>query len=137
MNAPTMIMSLVVFVPVTITHGWAWGRAEEQFPATEEGLEDLAELPRVLRSYGRAVSRVIKTQVADRFNVTAFGARTGKAYGRDQWQWDPEIRLFRAHGEPWVPLLGRTQLLAIQSRPASLQPVPAPAARTSQFQHVA
>jgi hypothetical protein len=132
-----MIMSLVVFVPVTITHGWAWGRADSQFPTSEEPIEDLAELPRLLRSYGRAVSRVIKTRDGDRFNVTAFGGHTGKAYGRDQWQWDSEIRLFRPHGDPWVPLLGRARLLTVQARPASLQPVPAPVERVSRFQHVA
>jgi hypothetical protein len=122
-----LVMSLCVFVPVPITHGWAWGAAsEEMFPPAEEVLQDLAELPRVLRSYGKAVAQIIRPRNGDRFNVTAFDSTTGQAQGRDCWVWDSEFRVFRPDGTPWVPCLTRDRLLTVQRTPVQLVPVPQP-----------
>ncbi|MFE4719137.1 hypothetical protein ACFRLW_22355 [Streptomyces sp. NPDC056728] len=96
------------------------------FPPAVEALQDLAELPRVLRSYGKAVSQIIRPRNGDRFNVTAFEATTGQAQGRDQWVWDTEFRVFRPDGTPWVPGLMRDRLLTVQRTPAQLVPVPQP-----------
>jgi hypothetical protein len=125
-----LVMSLCVFVPVPIAHGWAWGAAsEEMFPPAEEALQDLAELPRVLRSYGKAVAQVIRPRNGDRFNVTAFHTTSGQPEGRDQWVWDADFRVFRPHGTPWVPRLMRDRLLTVQRPPVELVPVPQPSPR--------
>jgi hypothetical protein len=122
-----LVMSLCVFVPMPIAHGWAWGAAsEELFPPAEETLQDLAELPRALRSYGKAVAQIIRPRNGDRFNVTAFNTTTGQAEGRDQWVWDTEFRAFRPEGTPLVPGLLRSRLLTVQRRPVKLAPVPQP-----------
>lgn len=122
-----LVMSLCIFVPVPIAHGWAWGAAsEEMFPPSVEALQDLAELPRVLRSYGKAVAQIIRPRHGDRFNVTAFEATTGQAEGRDQWVWDADFRVFRPDGTPLVPRLMRDRLLTVQRTPVKLVPVPQP-----------
>ncbi|QDH92145.1 hypothetical protein PP629_gp40 [Streptomyces phage Dubu] len=126
MVAHDIIVSLSVFVPVPIATGWAWGKCEDQFPAVEEALADMAELPRLLRSYGRAVSQVIRPKLGGRFNVTAFDVVTGSAIGRDQWAWDAEFKVFRAHGEPWAPLMKRARLMVVQTTPLALIPTPQP-----------
>lgn len=125
MLALGLLTTLSVFVPVPIATGWAWGKCEDDaFPDVEEELEDLAELPRVLRSYGRAVARVIRPKLGAKFNVTAFDA-AGAACGRDQWAWDAEIKAFRPHGEPMVPTLARTRLLVVRRTAVKLVPLPA------------
>jgi hypothetical protein len=122
-----LVMSLCVFVPVPIPHGWAWGAAsEEMFPPAQEALEDLAELPRVLRSYSKAVAQIIRPRNGDRFNVTAFESTTGQPQGRDQWVWDSDFHVFRPHGTPWVPGLMRDRLLTVHRTPAHMVPVPQP-----------
>lgn len=126
MLAHDIITTLSVFVPVPIATGWAWGKCEEQFPDVEEALTDMAELPRVLRSYGRAVAQVVKPKLGGFFNVTAFDVVTRTAIGRDQWAWDPEFRVFRPHGEPWVPLMARARLLVVQTAPLTLIPISQP-----------
>lgn len=96
------------FVPVTIRYGWAWEPWTGQDPVGTERLADLSELPRLLRTYGRALSVHIRPEVGNCFNVTAYGAKSNRVYGRDQWLWDTEFRVFRAHGWPWVPDVSTT-----------------------------
>lgn len=96
-------LNIRVFVPAPIPNGWAWAPWADQDPVGREELTSLAQLPRVLRTFARAVSLMILPRDADRFNVTAFGATSGAVYGRDQWFWDPEFRVFRPHGEPFAP----------------------------------
>ena len=110
------------FTPQLIRHGWAWGAWTVQDPIAVESLTDLTELPRLLRSYSRAVAPMIRLTVGDRFNVTAFGTRSGRAYGRDQWIWDPELLIFRAHGQPFVPGMKEARQIQIQ-RATPLLPV--------------
>lgn len=98
-------VTLRAFIPAPISNGWAWAPWTCQDPAGEEVAQDITELPHIIRTYARAVSVMIGVREASRFNVTAYGARSGRAYGRDQWLYDPHCRVFRPHGDPWVPLL--------------------------------
>lgn len=100
-----MITALLVYIPVPIPNGWAWGRASVRFPATQERISDLAELPRVVRTYGRAVALTLREKEARQFNVTAYDSMTGAVLGRDQWLWCSDTWCFQPHGIPWVPLL--------------------------------
>jgi len=101
-----------VFIPAPIRHGWAWSPWAHQDPAGQETAQDITELPRIIRSYARAVSLLIRVSEASRFNVTAYGARSGRVYGRDQWLYDQHCRVFRPHGDPWVPILDQIKSVA-------------------------
>ncbi|WP_223772975.1 hypothetical protein [Streptomyces sp. 135] len=127
MMTPETLVNLAVFVPVPIVNGWTWGRCEEQFPDAQERIADMAELPRVLRSYGRAVARIVKPVLGFSFNVTAFDSLSGAACGRDQWVWDSEFRVYRPDGDPLVPQMTRARLLVVRRRPAEREPVSEPA----------
>lgn len=115
--SPLLSISLHVLIPLAIPNGWTWGPWAHTDPAGIERLTDLAELPRLLRSYARAAAEVLRFKDADSFNVTAFGARSGTVLGRDQWAWDAEFRVYRAHGEPWVPALVTERLCVTQEIP--------------------
>lgn len=125
-NAPTLLVSLHVFVPTAIRHGWAWAAWAYADPAAIERLTDLAELPLLLRTYAVAASRVLRFKDAERFNVTAFGGRSGAVLGRDQWLWNVDLSAYRAHGEPWVPLLSKDRLVVTQPLPVLQLPLAAP-----------
>lgn len=92
-----------LFVPASFRNGWHWSPWKVQDPVAVESLESMDELPRLLRSYARAAAPMVSMPAGDRFQVTAYGATSGHAFGRDVWIWDPEIRLFRASGDPLVP----------------------------------
>lgn len=100
---PVFSLTLRIFVPAPIENGWTWTAWAGPDPVGTEELTSLAQLPRVLRTFGRAASLLILPRDAECFNVTAFGATSGACYGRDQWFWDEEVRIFRPHGEPWAP----------------------------------
>lgn len=92
----------------------------------------MTEVPRILRTYGRAVALILRRPDGDRFNVTAFGTKSGSAYGRDEWIWDPQCKAFRPHGDPLVPRLHRYRLMALQKPVESLlPPVPVHEIRTA------
>lgn len=128
--SPLFSISLRVFTPLAIPNGWAWTPWAGPDPAAVESLEDLTELPRLLRSYGGATAQVLRFKDADHFQVTAFGARSGSVYGRDEWLWDAHCHAYRPHGEPWVPRMTRARLLTVQAAPTGLLPIapPRPAA---------
>ena len=94
-----------VFVPAPMRNGWSWALWSGADPAGTELVRDIAELPRILRTYGRAAAQVLTLRDGRRFNVTAYGASSGAPYGRDAWLYDPQCGTFRPHGDPWVPLL--------------------------------
>lgn len=100
---PIFSLTLRIFVPAPMENGWSWTPWAGPDPVGTEELTSLTQLPRVLRTFGRAASLLILPKDADRFNVTAFGATSGVAYGRDQWFWDEGVRIFRPHGDPWAP----------------------------------
>ncbi|MFE9381742.1 hypothetical protein ACFYMO_00675 [Streptomyces sp. NPDC007025] len=118
MAVPVLFVSLRVFVPASIPNGWAWGPWTHPDPAGIERLAELAELPRVLRSYAKAAAVLLRRKDADRFNVTAFGGRSGAVLGRDLWLWSTDADAYRAFEEPWVPGLSEDRLVTSQPVPA-------------------
>lgn len=114
---PCISVAFRLFVPASFKHGWYWTPWSIQDPVATEELTSLEELPRVLRSTARAAAPLVSMPAGDRFQVTAYGAKSGRPYGRDVWIWDPEVRLFRAHGSPLV--VGVTELSRTRVGPAT------------------
>ncbi|WP_159391148.1 hypothetical protein [Streptomyces viridochromogenes] len=97
-------MTLRAFIPCVTSYGWTWGEWRGETPLAVEVLAELAELPRVLRSYSTTVATMLRmADSGDRFNITAYGTRSGRVYGRDQWLFDAVYGTYRPHGDPWVP----------------------------------
>lgn len=115
--APVFFVSLRVFVPKSISNGWAWTAWTNTDPAGIERLRELEELPRLIRSYARATAEVLRFKDAERFNVTAFGGRSGAVLGQDVWTWNVELGAYRPHGEVWVPGLATSRLVVTQPLP--------------------
>lgn len=122
----TLSVTLRAFIRADVSFGWAWELWQGDNPLAIEHLDSLSELSRVLRTYAMMVGAILRLKDAgDRFNVTAYGTNSGRAYGRDQWVWDTHCGLYRPHDEPWVP--NTTEARQDVSQRASLSAVNPPA----------
>jgi hypothetical protein len=103
-------IELLVSVPGRLRggNGWAWVPAA-RFGAVSEYVYSSAELCSAMRGYGRTVASMLMSSGTDGFTVTGRLVLQGNVVGRDQWNWDPELRMFRPHGEPWSVWRDETQ----------------------------
>lgn len=103
-------IELLVSVPGQLRggNGWAWVPAA-RFGVVPEYVYSSAELCSAMRGYGRTVASMLMSSGTDGFTVTGRLVLQGNVVGRDQWNWDPELRMFRPHGEPWSVWRDETQ----------------------------
>jgi hypothetical protein len=69
-------------------------------PLGLEMIRGVAELPAVLRAFGRAMAIGLKASRVERFALSAYQVR-GHIIGRDIWLRDSVSGLLVVHGEPW------------------------------------
>jgi hypothetical protein len=110
-NTHTVRLFLCVPTPLISGHGWFWGPHPDMHEVGTDFAYNPAELVAVFRAWGRVVARVLIGDRWDGFNLSAYGAVSGKLLGRDTWARDPHTGLLEPHGEPWAI-------------PAELHPVP-------------